>query len=338
MIRLKDVAKYAGVSEATASLVLNERPGVNTKTRKKVQRAIKKLRYYPNHFARGLAKRRTQTLGLVVTDIENPFFGSMTKHINAFTRENSYDLVFSITDDDLETEDRILEDFIGKRLNGIIIIPTVHKRREFSHFERLRELGIPYIFSTTYYSGYECDYVMSDLARGSYELTKYLLELGHRDIILFASEDMRVPPSRLRINGYRKALEEFGVEFSKDRIIGCEHPDYYHGYKHMVQRIVSGNVPHAVTAINDVLALGAKQALIDHGIRVPADVSVAGYDDVVFSALSDIPLTTVKQNIPSICRTTVEMLLRKIKQEQIPRVKKKIATELILRKSTSLKT
>ncbi|MFP4408957.1 MAG: LacI family DNA-binding transcriptional regulator, partial [Spirochaetaceae bacterium] len=145
MVKLKDVAQKAGVSEATASLVLNERPGVHRETRKKVFQAAEELGYTPNAIARNLATRRSRTIGLVVTDISNPFFGNLTKYVDQFVKERGYGLILSLSEDDLSKEDGILQDFVGKMVEGIIIVPTLSRpRREAATFDRLRRLSVPF--------------------------------------------------------------------------------------------------------------------------------------------------------------------------------------------------
>jgi LacI family transcriptional regulator len=162
MIKLKDVARRARVSEATASLALNRKKGVNALTRDRVLKAAEVLGYTPNTIARGLATRRTHTIGLVVTDIENPFFGSVTRFVDEFVRERGYTLVLSVSNDELELEERIISYFIGKRVEGAIVIPTISLRQDFSCFANLQRHKIPLVQATTYYPGLESGCVMTD--------------------------------------------------------------------------------------------------------------------------------------------------------------------------------
>lgn len=335
MVKLINVAKRARVSEATASLALNRKPGVNAKTRERVLQAARTLGYSPNTLARGLATKRTHTIGLVVTDIENPFFGSLTRYIDQFILEAGYTLILSVSNDELELEARIVHDFIGKRVDGVIIVPTILPRRDLSYFEHLKRHHIPFIFSTSYYSGVPCDCVMTNLEEGSYALTRYLLELGHMDILLLISNNREVVPSRLRIQGCLRAFNERGLSFDRKRIVQCERADFECGYTSTL-RVLKKSRPEAVMTINDIMALGAKRAIKEMGFSVPDQISVAGYDDVIFSSIPEVPLTTVRQNIRQISRQTVNLLLRKIKGQPIRRAIHWVKPKLVIRKSTGM--
>lgn len=333
MVKLKDVADALGVSEATVSLALNERPGVNAETRKKVQEAAQRLGYTPNHIARGLAMNRTHTLGLIITDIENPFFGTLTKHIDEAARESGYGLVFSVSNNEIDEEESILATFIGKRLDGVIVVPSVYHRRDTEIFQRMNGSKLPFVFATSYYPGLSADCVMTDLAKGSYELTKYLLDQGYRRIGFLSTTDRVTPPTRLRLSGYYKALEHAGLPKESRRIIECHRPDYFSGYD-TVAALDVAELPEAIVAINDILALGAQHALLERGLRIPEDISVAGYDDVIFSSLSEIPLTTVRQDIPHLAKTAVEMLVARVENRKTPTKSVRISPELVIRSST----
>lgn len=334
MVKLVDVARKARVSEATASLALNRKPGVSPATRERVIKAARVLGYSPNTLARGLATRRTHSIGLVVTDIENPFFGSLTRYIDQFTLEAGYNLILSVSNDDLELEARIVQDFIGKRVDGVILVPTIFPRRDLSYFETLRKHRIPFIFSTSYYAGVPCDCVMTDLEEGSYALTRYLLDLGHRDILLLVSKSREVIPSKLRIQGFRRAFEKSGLALNRKRIVQCERTDFECGYATTL-RILKNGKPDAVMAINDIMALGAKRAIKELGLAIPEEISVAGYDDVIFSSIPEIPLTTVRQDTRQISRKTVELLFRQIRGKAASAKVHWVRPDLVIRKSTS---
>lgn len=268
MVKLIDVARKARVSEATASLALNRKPGVNAKTRERVLKAAKSLGYSPNTLARGLATHRTHSIGLVVTDIENPFFGSLTRHIDEFSLEAGYNLILSVSNDELDLEARIIQDFIGKRVDGVIIVPTILPRRDLSYFENLKKHHIPYVFSTPYYPGVPCECVMTNLEEGSYALCQHLLKLGHRDILLLVSNNREVVPSKLRIQGCRKAFEEHGLVLDRRRVVECERTDFDCGYTTTL-RIMKKGKPDTVMAINDIMALGGQTGDQGAGVRHP---------------------------------------------------------------------
>ncbi len=335
MVTLKDVARKAGVSEATVSLVLNNRPGVNSETRDKVSEIAKELGYTPNTVARSLALKKTHTIGLVVTDIENPFFGSITRYISENAHKNAYTLIIAASNDDLKLEEEIINIFIGRQVDGIIVVPTQEMRNNYEIFDALKNRNIPFVFATSFYPEHNKNYVITDYTVGSYKLTKYLLELGHRKILHFIIADENAPISKFRIDGYKKAYTEMGLHQKDEWIIKCPKPDFQSGYM-MASRILNQTKTDAIIAINDVLALGAKRAAKEKGFIIPKDISIAGYDDVIFSSISEIPLTTVRQNIPEIARLSVELLLSKIEKKQYHQDTILIEPELIVRQSTGI--
>lgn len=334
MTKLSDVAQRAGVSTATASLVFNNRPGVNATTRRTVMRAAAELGYVPNNVARRLATNKSQTIGLIVTDIENPFFGCLTRYIDEQARRNRFSVLLALSRDDPELEDQIIKTFIGECVDGIIVVPTQFARREFSSYENLRKRGLPFVFSTTYYPGFDGDCVMADLELGSYRLTRYLLELGHRDIAFLAGADRNAPITKLRVNGCRRAHAERGLALDPARIVSCARPDFQSGYLE-AQRLLGGTRPDAVMTINDLVALGAQKALKEAGCSIPKDISLAGYDDVIFASISDLHFTTVRQDIPEIARLSVELLIGRILGGTQKPVRTLIAPELMVRDSTA---
>jgi DNA-binding LacI/PurR family transcriptional regulator len=192
---------------------------------------------------------------------------------------------------------------------------------------------IPFVFATTYYPGFDCDYVMTDLRDGAYKVTRYLLEMGHRDILLFASTDVRTAPSQLRIEGFREAHRDCGVPLPPGNVVECSRADFYSGYT-AAGEVLRRKRPDAILAINDILALGALKAAKELGWSIPADISVAGYDDVIYSSISDIPLTTVRQDVRTIAFETVSTLVRKIDEPVGNPGRVLVPCELIVRMST----
>ncbi len=333
MIKLKDVANKAKVSEATASLVLNRRKGVNAATRERVLKAAQTLGYTPNSIARGLAMRRTRSIGLVVTDIENPFFGSVTRFVDEFILARGCTLVLSVSNNDLELEEKIISYFIGKRVEGVIIVPTNSRRMNFSYFNDLDRHKIPYVSVTTYYPGVEGDCVMTDLKKGSCQLARYLIQLGHREVLFLASNDRTVPVSSLRIEGVQKAFAEAGLPADGIHIVECDHANFSCGYA-VAQAALRRRKPDAIIGVNDIVALGAERAMREKGYSIPGDISVCGYDDLIFSRISEIPLTTVKQDIKQICKKAVDVLFDRIKGANTGKRIQKIPPELVIRQST----
>jgi LacI family transcriptional regulator len=338
-VKLTDVARQAGVSEATVSLVLNRRPGVNAKTRAKVLAVAKELGYTPNSIARNLATRRSHTVGLIVTDICNPFFGTLTHHIDHFVKREKFSLILSLSDDDLKKEDAIIDDFIGRMVEGIIIVPALRTPRvNFKAFDRLKARSIPYVFVSSFHPKHAADYVMADLTQGSYHLAQHLIRSGVTRIRFLGVEDSEVVPVASRLRGIRFAMEEAGLTWKDDVLIPCSDATFESGYRSMKHALRHEEIPDAVMAMNDIMALGAVRAASNEGLRVPQDIAIAGYDDVVFSQISTVPLTTVRQDIEEMCKQAVSRLFDRIRDtdgDPIDPVHDLIETTLVIRESTN---
>ena len=334
-VKLIDVARDAGVSEATASLVLNRRPGVKKDTRKRVLEAAQRLGYTPHPIARNLATRRSNTIGLVVTDISNPFFGALTRSMDHYVKEKSYSLILSLSDDDIAKEDQIIEDFIVKTVDGVIIVPALHRpRSDYGVFKHLENLSIPYVFATSYYPGLEADCVMADLSQGAYLLARHILRSGVRDIRFLGVKNREVIPVAERLGGIRKALEEEGLPYRDDILIRGDDATYESGYR-AVSDLLGREKPEALLAINDIMALGAYRAIREKGYRIPEDILVAGYDDLIYSQVAGVPLSTVRQDIDGICERAVNRLISRIDGEDGGGILKDyLETTLIIREST----
>jgi len=333
MPTLKDVARKIGCSEATVSLVMNNRPGVNAETRKRVLAAAQELGYSPNSIARSLAMKRTSTIGLLVTDIENPFFGSLVHHISTYTQINNYALLVAASEDDFRREEELLQVFMARQADGIILVPTQLIPSDYTIFNMLERKKTPILFAVSYYPLIHADHVLTDYAIGSYRLTRYLLDLGHRNIVHLVGADLEAPINRERLNGFYRAFEETGLSCGPEQIVQCEQPVFLSGYS-QTRRLLEHRRPDAIMAINDVLALGAKKAIEEARLSVPKDISVAGYDDVMFSSLFEKPLTTVRQDVDRIAQSSVELLIQKINSRSKLIETVLVEPELIVRQTT----
>ncbi|MDR3644430.1 MAG: LacI family DNA-binding transcriptional regulator, partial [Clostridia bacterium] len=334
-ISLKDIARLANVSEATASLALNGRGGVNAQTRQRVQQIASENGYLPNAMACRLSKSKSGTIGLVIPDLENPFFGKLARCIDAQVRGAGYNTVIGLSNEDPETEDSVLRYFISNRVEGILIAPADMLRADLSPIRQISEnYGIPYVFATSYYPGLEAPVVMTDLESGSYSLVRYLLGLGHRNIY-FIGGKREIVSTACRLNGYIRAFAEYGLVAGDERLCECERCNFYEAYYSTCGILKNDRRVNAIVTVNDVMALGVLKALNENHIKIPDDISVAGYDNLMFSSVSMIPITTVSQDVESISREAVNVLLKKISgtgRDESDTVL--IRPELIIRQST----
>ncbi len=329
-VTIKDIANMAGVSVATASMALNNRPGVNEDTRQKVLDIAEKLHYRPNHSARSLITKKSGCIGLVVTSIRNPFFAKLVDVFNKQVEDMGYSLLLGISDDKIEMEKKYVDLFIERNVEGLIIVPTIERAPELSHLYMLNNMHIPFVFCTTAYYGVKADVIMTDLKQGEYEMVKYLLQNGKRNIC-FITCDRSLMLSHERFEGFKKAHQEFGLTISSEHIIETE-PDFEHGYNAGLRLV--DKKPDAVVTINDFLAWGVIKAFKDSGKTIPEDVWIAGYDDMLYSSLVEPPLSTVKQPIREICSKTLQVLRQNIEEQPEQHSNYYLPAEVVIRDST----
>ena len=330
-ITIKDVAQAAKVSVGTASMVLNNNEKVKPSTRKKVLAAVEQLGYHPNKYARLLVSKRTKVIGLIITDIVNPFFGIIIDIVQEELTRRDYDLMLGITKGSITKEQHFIKKFIEMQVDGVLLVPSHKQVPNTSHLQNLANRGIPFCFITAYYTNVNAPCVMTDLSEGSYELCKYLLSTGHRKIIyIVANRD--IPVSNLRVEGFLRAYNESGYSFLPNWIVISE-PSFQGGYD-ASNELLKDFRPDAIMAMNDIMAIGVLQALKHQKIKVPQDISVAGYDDLLYASLLETPLTTVEQPMVPMCKKAVELILNKIETPDQVNEKIFLQPRLVLRSST----
>ncbi|MCU9613130.1 LacI family transcriptional regulator [Caldibacillus lycopersici] len=329
-ITIKDVARISGVSVGTVSKVINGKP-VSEKIRSKVIETIHELNYKPNQHARSLITNKSYTIGLIVTNITNPFFGEIVSHIKEDLEQKGYNLLLGISRDQSSEEKVTIENFVSRHVDGLIIVPTRDGEHELEHIYKLRQQKIPFVFITSQYLGIRADCVMSDFTKGSYQLTSHLLDNENKEIY-FLTDSKELLLSSKRIDGYRMAYMERGITYKENWIIETL-PNFESAYK-TTEGIINNQIPDAIMTINDVMAMGVIKCLKDNGIKVPEDVSVAGYDDLLFSSMFDPPLTTVKQPIEEMCKETVDILIKRLQGYDKEFNVHLYPSELIIREST----
>lgn len=316
-ITISDIGKVVGVSKTTVSRALNNSSLVNEGTRNKIIRAAERLNYRPNLIARSFVRRKTQTIGVIITNIANPFFAEVVKGIEKVAKQRDYHLLLGISEDDIEEEKRCIQDFLERRVDGILLVPVHKKYNDLEHIYTLKKEKVPFVLVSRNLEEIDTDWVMTDLRKGSYELVKYLIHLGHRRI-LFIIGPKEVTHSKYRIQGYRDGLKESKLNFDEELIFEGEFNTFEEGYNIGKEILTNfGKAFDAIITVNDVVALGILRAAKEFGVGIPKDFSLAGYDDVIFAAIAEIPLTTVAQPTMKIGEKSIEMLLEKIKNNSV---------------------
>lgn len=335
-VKIKDVAKAAGVSSATVSLALSNSTVIKDETKNRVKKIARELGYSPNAIARGLKRQKSGNIGLIVPDIVSPYYGELVRCIDEIARDSGYELILSVSNDKPDIEKKIIESFISARVEGVIIAPINQVNYMLGYYEQLDMHSIPYDFVTSRYLEINASYVMVDLEDGMYRLVKYLLDLGHRYIYFIAGQKDVITTS-YRLKGYIKAFEERGFAFQEEYLVECGKVNYEQA-REVTERLLNNNKNiDAIICINDVMATGVMNVLRERRIKVPHNISVAGYDNSIFSSVSAIPLTTVNQDIEKMSWNAVDIIMRKIKNGEDKIEKVLIKPELIIRESPGRK-
>ncbi|HET6485715.1 MAG TPA: LacI family DNA-binding transcriptional regulator [Spirochaetia bacterium] len=340
MATIYDVARESGYSPTVVSHALNNNPRVSEKARAAVLVAAKRLHYRPNLLARELGLNKTKLIGIIVRDIIYPFYPSIVEGIEETAFSHGYTTILCNSAGSIEREAIYLDVLTRRKAAGIIVGPVQSGPDNTVLFQELKESGVPIVFVDGNLKRVKTDFILTDGVKGAYKAVRHLVELGHNRI--GCVEPASGEPNRLA--GYRKALEDSHIDFREEYVarrkgdrgdqgkIGNE-VDGYEGTRQLLQLRYP---PTAIFAINDVMAFGAEKAIREFGLRIPADISLVGFDDVLFSSFLGVPLTTVKQPTHAIGRTAATILISRIEQQGRQKRRRHISIEpdLVVREST----
>jgi LacI family transcriptional regulator len=287
----RDVARLAGVSQAAVSKVLSGAPSaaVSADTWERIAKAAKQLGYTPNRFAQALRTNRSMTIACIVPDVTNPFYPVLMRGIQSVTDGLNYDVIAVNTDGSAERERHFLDWAQQGRADGVIGVFFTLRARDF---QPLVDAGVPVVrieSSKKHGGSIAIDDIYVDSRAAALEVTRYLIGRGHRRIAMVAG---RGGPQGVRVEGYRQALTEAGLE---PLAVTDDEFSESGGARAAAQVLDSGFGATAMFAANDLMAIGAMQALRDRGVGIPADIAVVGFDDIAAARLVTPSLTTVAQ-------------------------------------------
>ncbi|HEY0004514.1 MAG TPA: LacI family DNA-binding transcriptional regulator [Pyrinomonadaceae bacterium] len=329
-MRIKDVADEAGVSTATVSHVINKTRYVSEETRAKVERAIEKFNYYPNAQARSLASGRSNMLGVLLSDISNPFFPEVVKSIEAAAFERGYDLLLLNTNYDAERTSDYVRRLIQRQVAGVALMTS---ELDTHLIEELASKHVSVVFLDLGSAGELMSNLIVDYEVGIEEAVRHLVELGHRRVAYIGG------PKRLRSAARRLQAfcDSFARQLPREPTPTIYEGDFqFEGGRRAAARMLSGpEIPTAVVVANDMMALGALQECRAVGLEIPQDISIIGFDDIAFAALSDPPLTTICLPRAELGRKAVEALMASIDHPEQQGVELHISTYLVQRGSTA---
>lgn len=282
-----DVAKKAGVSIATVSRVINDSDRVKAETREKVRAVINELKYIPNPAARGLIMRRTEAIGLLLPDIHGEFFSEIIRGADEAVQAQSYHLIVSSSHNDSKEIEAALR-FMRGRVDAIIVMsPQVDSDIVLANLPR----SVPVVLLNCRINNPHFDTIMTDGYGGAKEMTNYLLDLGHRRIAVLTGGENNIE-SQERLRGYRSAFVERDLPVDSSLEFKGKFTEVS-GYETTREVLLLKNRPTAIFAFNDSMAIGAIKAIREEGLKIPADISVCGFDDIPVAKFLSPSLTTV---------------------------------------------
>ncbi len=328
MATIKDVAARAGISYTTVSHVVNGTRPVSDPVRSKVEAAIAELGYVPSGVARSLRVRATGTLGLLVPNASNPYFAELARGIEDHAERNGYSVILCNSDDDTDKQLRYLRVLLERRIDGLIVA-TVASDAAFA--EALANLRVPLVLVDRSLDGVSADQLRVDHEQGAYLATRHLLELGHRRIACIGGP-ASTQVAQLRAAGYRRALDEAGIEARG--VVDCPFTSPA-GHAAAQALLASEQRPTAIFAGNDMIALGVLRAAAERQLQVPQQLSVVGFDDIEVSRYLHPALTTVGQCIGALGEQVAARLLERIRTPGLAVAQRLIEPILVLRESSA---
>jgi LacI family transcriptional regulator len=307
-VTIKDVASMAGVSPMTVSRVINGSPRVSPDTQRRVQEAIERLGYIPSRLARGLSARKTGTLAVIVPDVANPFFTLIVRAAEDVARRSTYRVILGDTRADLTVERDVIEELIAHRVEGIAIAPVGDRSKP--QLQRLSRFGVPFVLIDRTVTGMDCEAVVGDSTGGAERLVEHLIALGHRRIGVILERD-EVSTARERRRGYESALRAAGLEVDPT-LVEEQTPDPDGGFAGMTRLLSLDEPPSAVFAVNNLVALGAIEAVRGAGLEVPDDVALVCFDDIEYASRLYPFLTALEQPAETFGTLGTQLLLERI--------------------------
>jgi LacI family transcriptional regulator len=328
-VTIVEVAKSAGVSPATVSRVVGNYGYVSEKTRQKVQAAVKEMGYRPNTIARSMVTKSTRTIGLVVTDITNPFFAQLARGVEAITWQNGYTLILANSDEDSERERAIIRALQEKQVDAFIIVPASSKNA--SHLEELVASRAPVVLLDRGVKNLVVDSVMVDNEEGAYQAVTHLIKLGHSRIgIILDNPDITTNEERL--SGYQRAITAHGLQMEKGLIQSCQYTRQS-AYELVHGMLQTPDRPTALFTTNNFMTIGAIKAVNEAGLNIPKDIALVGFDDLEWNQLNSPQLTAVAQPVTEMGNLAGQRILARIKNENTPAMEIRLKTRFIIRES-----
>ena len=337
-ITIEEVAEKAGVSKGTVSAVINTKNTVKPGTRDHVLEIMKELNFRPRGVARNLKKsNQYNSIGFIMKELNYPFYSSIAYGVKEYANKKGYSVIITSSENEHESEVKFSHLFSTKDIKGTIIAPIVEGSSEIEHLFKLKMINYPFVLLEDVKS-IKANVVAIDNSKAIKKAVKYLIEGGHTKIVHFAGP-LQSSHTQERIEGFRHAFSESTLVFHKDMIvdIGANYDESQHKTIAYFKNKKREDYPTAIVCFNDQQALGVMMALKELNIKVPDDISIVGNDDIFYSKIYPVPLTTIRAPLHEIGMKAAEILIRNIEAHKLLPVEKVVLkTEFIVRESTKL--
>ncbi len=329
-VRLKDIAAQAGVSVMTVSKVMRDAPDISAATKARIRLLAQQMGYTPDTMAQSLRTRTTKLLGLVISTVTNPIFSRIVLALEERAHELGYNLILAQHLLNPEREETIIRRLLARRVDGLFLSPVYRLSPRAAAYDEIRQRGTPTVIlghPASFCSGLVS--VETEDLRASAAITKHLIDQGHRRIAFFAGPAAS-PAAQERLEGYRRALREAHLE-ADDRLVFTAGNLVEDGERAALQMLNENIRPTAIQAFNDLTAIGASTLLLKQGLRIPGDISVTGFGNILLSEHFRVPLTTVRQPKFRLGIAAMELMQKLLHGE--PAESRRLEAEIILRSS-----
>ncbi len=329
-ITLKDIAAEAGLSTTAVSKALNNKGSTSIETQERVKRIANRLGYSPNLVAKSLKNNCTKTIGLVVADSSHSFLGSVIKGAQEEAAKYGYNIILANTNRNRETEKKAINLLLEKRIDGLLLASSMLIQKIDKHY--LESLGIPYVFLVRRSEDKKEAFVGNDNIRGAFDIMEYLIKTGSKRIH-FLNMDKESTSSKDRLKGYIKAHEDYDIPYDSSLVYNMR-PEIEEGYTVMRDILERGEKVEALFCGCDIISIGAIEAILEKGLKIPEDIRVCGYDDIEFAAYLRKPLTTMRQPKEVMGVKAIDLVLNRIQNNQEQPGVVLLKAELVVRQST----
>lgn len=329
-VTIYDVAREANVSMATVSRVVNGNPNVKPATRKKVLRTIKELGYRPNAVARGLASKKTTTVGVIIPDISSMFFSELARGIDDIANMYKYNIILSNSDHNIDKEIKLINTMLEKQVDGIVYMGG---RIKEEHIQQFETSPVPIVLAATVDPTHSIPSVNIDYEKAGYEATKLLIDNGHKHPA-FVTGINETAAHELKYQGFLRALEEHAQTLNEEYVYRGD-LTYASGIKAVDELLKMKERPSSIFAATDEVALGVIHAIQDHGLNVPNDIEIIGFDNTRLATMVRPTLSTVVQPIYDIGAVAMRLLTKYMNKEEVEDSNVILPHQIIERSSTN---